>query len=79
MNASDFGYFTLGAGFVLLIKLIIAWAEATKHVNEVRERMDEYVPQQADFAHAYWEREARRVERPLEERSVAGVVYIEKQ
>lgn len=75
MTASDIGYFALGAGFMLTIKLLIAWAEASTAAKEARERLDQAIEQRSpEYAHDYLEREARRVERPLEERSVPGVV-----
>jgi hypothetical protein len=73
MNTSDLGYFALGAGFVLAIKLITAWADYKVAVAQERERMETPNPNLEVGLH-FLERDARRVERPLEERSVPGFV-----
>lgn len=77
---SNAAWFFLGVGFALAVKLIIAWAEATAMANDVRKRMEEYTPNpNPEEGLHFLEREARRVERPLEERSTVGVVYRDKR
>ena len=80
MRAEDIGYMLFGAGLVLLFRTILAWDEAKTAAREAQERLKEVIPQpNPEEGLHYLEREARRVERPLEERSVPGVVLVRSQ
>lgn len=77
MRAYDIGYMLFGAGLVLLFRMILAWDEARTAAREAQERLDEAIPQpNPEYADHYMTREAKRVELPLEERSVPGVVVV---
>lgn len=73
MTASDLGYFAMGAGFVLAIRALIAFFEYKEKVSEAVDGND-MVVHQPEYATHYSEREARRVERPLYEKSTPGFV-----
>jgi len=73
MTTHDLGYFALGAGFVLTIRVLIAFFEFKEQASKAVDGND-MVVHQPEFATHYMEREARRVERPLYEKSTPGFV-----
>lgn len=78
MTANDLGYFALGMAVPLTIKALALFFTYKEQVNEVVDGND-IRPRNPDpeVAYDYSTREARRVERPLYERSVPGVVVRE--
>lgn len=75
---SDWGYFCLGMAIPLTVQALGVFFTYKEQVNQVVDGND-ILPRNPDpeVAHDYSTREARRVERPLYERSVPGVVVRE--
>lgn len=73
---------TLFVVFALAVGFLCGWCAClfmTLGRNEPELTELPVVDHQIDMADAYETREARRIERALEHRSVAGVVYIDKK
>lgn len=75
MTASDFGYFALGIAVPLVFRVLAMFLTYKEQVNEVVDGND-VLPRNPnpEEANDFSTREARRVERPLYERSVPGVI-----
>lgn len=76
MTAHDLGLIAIGMAIPLTIRALIAMIEYKEQVNKAVDGND-MVVHQPEYATNYLEREARRVERPLYERSVPGFVVRE--
>ena len=78
MTASDLGYMAIGISIPVFFRWLITYLEDRQATKDAVDGNDMVVSQpNPEQAFDYTTREARRVERPLYERSVPGIVVRE--